>query len=196
MAEPAGWRGIDELAALVGHYCWLEGRLFELTGLWATAPARDGSEPDAAADELRVWCAASSRRHGELAARWARRLPVRAGVDAGALVAAPSAALAEALVALEAGVEPGDGVAVLVGTVLPWVDELYRRHAALALAVSEGPVQEVLAEARRALGGEIRGGRSLLGRGGAEPFVTSRTIVTVLSQALEEICVLPAVHPS
>ena len=76
--------------------------------------------------------------------------------------------------ALETGVEPGDGVAVLVGTVLPWVDELYRRHAALALAVSEGPVQEVLAEARRALGGEIRGGRSLLGRGGAEPFVTSR----------------------
>ena len=89
MAEAAGWRGIDELAALVGHYGWLEARLFELTGRWATAPAGDGAAPDGRADELRVWCAAASRRHGELAAHWAQRLPVRAGVDAGALVVAP-----------------------------------------------------------------------------------------------------------
>ena len=51
-------------------------------------------------------------------------------------------------------------------------------------------------EARRAVEGEIRGGGSLLEKGGAEPLVTARTIVTILSQAFEEICVLPAVHPS
>ena len=107
MAEPAGWRGIDELAALVGHYGWLEARLFELTGRWATAPAGDGAAPDPRADELRVWCAAASRRHGQLAAHWAQRLPVRAGVDAGSLVVAPSGALAEALDALEARGGPG-----------------------------------------------------------------------------------------
>ena len=89
-----------------------------------------------------------------------------------------------------------DGVGVLVGTVLPWVGEVYRRHAAGALPVSEAPVLEVLMEARRAVEGEIRGGGSLLEKGGAEPLVTARTIVTILSQAFEEICVLPAVHPS
>ncbi len=196
MGEPAGWRGIDDLAALVGHYGWLEGRLFELTGRWATAPARDGAAPDALADELRVWCAAASRRHGELAAHWAQRLPMRAGVDAGALVVAPEGPLGEAMDGLEAEAELGDGVAVLVGTVLPWVGETYARHAAAASPVSEAPVLEVLMEARRAVEGEIRGGRSLLERGGTGPLVTARTNVTILSQPFEEISVLPAVHPS
>jgi hypothetical protein len=196
VAEPLGWRGIDELAALVGYYSWLEARLFELTGRWATAPAREGAAPDAPGDELRVWCAAASRRHGDLAARWAERLPVRAGVDAGALVVAPSGALAGALDALEAEEELAEGVAVLVGTVLPRVGEVYRQHAAVALPVSEAPVLEILVEARRAVEGEIRGGRYLLERGGAEALVTARTIVTILGQAFEEICVLPAVHPS
>ena len=49
-----------------------------------------------------VWCAGVSRRHGLLAARWAERLPVRAGVDAAALVTAPAGPLAEALDALAA----------------------------------------------------------------------------------------------
>jgi hypothetical protein len=196
VAEAAGWRGIDELAALVGHYAWLEARLFELTGRWASAPVGDGAAPDGRADELRVWCAAASRRHGELAAHWAQRLPVRAGVDAGALVVAPSGALAEALDALEAEAELTDGVAALVGTVLPRVVEAYRRHAAAALPVSEAPVLEVLMEARRAVEGEIRGGGSLLEKAWPEALVSARTIVTILSQAFEEMCVLPAVHPS
>ena len=196
MAEPEGWRGIEVLAALVGHYAWLEDRLFEMTGRWAAAPARGGGAPGASADELRVWCAAASRRHGELAARWAQRLPVRAGVDAGALVVAPTGALADAMEALEAEAEVGDGVEVLVEILLPWVSEVYRRHAAAALPVSEASVLEVLTEARRAVEGEIRGGRSLPGRSRAEPNLTERTIVTVLGQALEEMCVLPAVHPS
>ena len=35
----AGWRGIDELAALVGAYCWTEQHIFAVSGLWA---ARSG----------------------------------------------------------------------------------------------------------------------------------------------------------
>jgi hypothetical protein len=200
--EPAGWRSIDELAALVGHYCWIEGRLFGLTGGWASAPTAFGA-PDATGaasngrrDEFRVWCAAASRRHGELAARWTGRLPVRAGVDAGALIVAPSSALAGAFDVLEAEADLGQGVAALVGAVLPWLDRTYERHAAVAPTVSEAPVLEVLMEARRVVGGEIRGGGTLLGNAGEESPVTSRTIMTILGQALEEISVLPAVHPS
>jgi hypothetical protein len=38
-ADGAGRRTIQQLAALVGHYCWVEHRLFALTG--AGAGARD-----------------------------------------------------------------------------------------------------------------------------------------------------------
>ncbi len=35
-AGPRAWRGIDELAGLVGAYCWVENRIFEVSGAWAT----------------------------------------------------------------------------------------------------------------------------------------------------------------
>ncbi len=167
MPEPAageerGWRTIDELAALVGAYCWLEHRIFEVTGAWATAPgAVDG---DVA--ELRVWSASTSRRHGALAGRWAERLPVRAGVESAALVTAPDGpeGLAEAFGELATTKELAVGVAALVETVLPWVGGVYGSHLAVATPVSEGSVMEVLAEARREGSAEIEGGRSLLGR--------------------------------
>jgi len=160
--EECGWRTIDELAALVGAYCWLEDRIFELTGAWATAPeAVDG---DVA--ELRVWSASVSRRHGALAGRWADRLPVRAGVESAALVTAPDGppGLAEALEELAATKELGVGVGALVETVLPWVGGVYRSHLAVATPVSEASVMEVLVEARRGGSAEITGGRTLLGR--------------------------------
>ena len=92
---PRAWRGIDELAELIGAYCWVENRIFELSGAWATGASTSpgGGLPPA----LRVWCAGLSRRHGLLAACWAERLPVRAGVDRAALVCAPPGPLAGAL---------------------------------------------------------------------------------------------------
>jgi len=42
--EARGWRTIDELGALVGAYCWLEHRIFEVTGAWATGPIDEGAE--------------------------------------------------------------------------------------------------------------------------------------------------------
>ena len=32
--DAAPWRGIDELARVVGAYCWVEGRVFALSGGW------------------------------------------------------------------------------------------------------------------------------------------------------------------
>ena len=32
------WRGIDELAGLVGAYSWVENRIFGLSGAWASGP--------------------------------------------------------------------------------------------------------------------------------------------------------------
>jgi hypothetical protein len=149
------FRTIEGLAALVGSYCWAEHAVFELAGSWATAPE------GASAPEVRVWCAAVSRRHGDLAARWATHLPVRAGADPGALVTAPP----ELAVALDG--LGGDGsarvdLAALVEVVLPGLVQAYERHLATASPVSEAPVMELLVEARRAGLGEIESGRTVV----------------------------------
>jgi hypothetical protein len=189
----ASWRSIDDLAALVGAYCWLEHRLFELIGRWATEPGgRGGSEASLA--ECRVWCAASSRRHGALAGRWAEHLPVRAGVDPGALVSAPGGPLAPALGEL-AVLEAVEGFDLLVRTVLPWLGGVYSAHLGRASPVSEAPVMEVLVEARRAAAREIRGGQSLLERLSAA-VQPSRHVRREFERSLAAAGIFPAVRPS
>ena len=93
--------------------------------------------------------------------RWAERLPVRAGVDAGTLVRAPSAELAGALDRLGALADAGAARGVLVSAVLPWLGAVYRAHLEAASAVSEAPVAEVLVDAGRTALAEARSGRSL-----------------------------------
>jgi hypothetical protein len=187
------WRRIDELAELVGAYCWVEHRIFELTGAWATGPR--AAEDPSVGGELRVWCAAASRRHGALAGRWAERLPVRAGVDPAELVRAPEGPLAEALDAMAA--EPNDVVrfGALVETVLPRVGGVYGAHAGSASPVSEGSVLEVLVEAQRELAAEIRGGRALL-EGLAGASGQGREIRAAIERAFDATRVFPAVRTS
>jgi hypothetical protein len=189
----ATWRSIDELAALVGAYSWLEHRLFVLTGGWA-ARRGNGDVPDPIAAEYRVWCAAASRRHGSLAGRWAERLPLRAGIDAAALVTPPEESLVAAFDELAASdVQPGFGV--LVEIVLPWVGGLYAFHLERANPASEAPVMEVLVEARRAVEGETWAGQSLLQRlpGDVKP---SRHLGEVAKRAFATAGIFPAVRPS
>ncbi len=187
------WRGIDELAGLVGAYCWIENRVFELSGAWATAPGPIG-EPglDPA---LRVWCAGVSRRHGELAVRWAERLPFRAGVDRAALVAPPAGPLAGALEALVAVPDTRVAVAALVETVLPRLRGVYGAHLLASTPVSEGPVLEVLVGAHRDLAGEISRGGSLL-RDSAEGWARDRALDAEIERAFEQTSVFPAVPAS
>jgi len=163
-AEPEGgtrdWRGIDELAGLVGAYCWVENRIFELSGAWAS------DEHGGLESALRVWCAGVSRRHGALAARWAERLPVRAGVDRATLVVAPAGPLAGALVAMAAPPDAGVGVGTLVQT------------AAL-----------------QDLSAEISGGRTLL-RESPGGLQSDAALGPKVERAFAETSVFPAVLPS
>jgi hypothetical protein len=192
-ASSGSWRGIDELASLVGAYAWVEHRIFQLTGAWASAPDRDfGAAPGPA---LRVWCAAVSRHHGELAGRWAARLPVRAGVDPAALVAAPAGPLAGALDALAAEPDPRAAVAAIVRTVLPRLDVAYLAHLASATPVCEAPVMDVLAAAHHLLRGEIQDGRALT-QGSASVLQRGVDLGDAYERAFEETSVFPAVRPS
>jgi hypothetical protein len=192
LAAPS-WRSIDELAGLVGAYCWVEHRIFELTGAWATEDADIGDTAMAA--ELRVWCAAASRRHGVLAARWAEHLPVRAGVDQAELVRAPAGPLAGALDALAAGSKGMGHIGAFGATVLPCLRRVYEAHLRTGSPVSEGSVLEVVVEARRELAGEIRGGKALL-EGLPEASGAGRELGEEIERAFDATRVFPAVRPS
>jgi hypothetical protein len=187
------WRGIDELAELIGAYCWLENRIFELAGAWATG-VHDGPggglEP-----ALRVWSAGVSRRHGLVAVRWAERLPLRAGVDRAALVIAPAGPLAPGLDVLADTSDARVGVAAMVEAVLPRQQAIYGVHRKTASPVSEGSVLEVLAAAHRDLAAEIGGGHALL-EGSAAVITRDDALGGVLERAFAETSVFPAVPTS
>ena len=195
VGDPVAWRAIDELAGLVGAYCWVEHRLFEITGAWASEPAASDARSDAADGELRVWCAAAAQRHGALAGRWAERLPVRAGVDPAALVAAPTGAAPRRWTSWPATKELAAGIGVLVETVLPWVGGVYGSHLAVASPVSEASVMEVLVEPIGRAEAEIRSGRALLERAGGAG-TPPRHLGTTFERAFADPAVFPAVRPA
>ena len=187
------WRGIDELARLIGAYCWVEYRIFELCGVWATRASDgpwSGLEP-----AQRVWCAGVSRRHGLLAASWAERLPVRAGVDRSGLVTAPAGSLAGELDALAGASDARDGLATTVETLLPRLQAVYGVHQQTASPVSEASVLEVLTGAQRDLTAEISGGQVVL-EGSVDGLTRDASLGLRIERAFEETDVFPAVPPS
>ena len=202
-AGTRAWRGIDELAGLVGVYCWVENRIFEVSGAWATEAGHgpdgggsEGGDPDGGLDPaLRVWCAGVSRRHGLLAARWAERLPVRAGVDGAALVTAPAGPLAGALGAMAATPDARVGVETLVQSVFPRLRAIYGLHRRTASPVSEGSVLEVLVVAQQGLTAEISTGRALL-QGVPEGLTRDAALGPQIERAFAETSVFPAVPAS
>jgi hypothetical protein len=147
------WRGIDDLARRVGAYCWAEHRVFELTGRWASG----AGDP-----EIRVFFSVASARHAAWSAQWRDRLPVRAGVDVAALVAAPGPGAAEAASLLEGQEDPVLQLAGLVTVLLPGLRSAYGAHLAQASPVSEGPVIAVLGQIGWAGDTEVAQGRALL----------------------------------
>jgi len=170
------WRTIDQLADVVGAYCWLERRIFALTGAWASAPAGPGRsqpdpcEPDPCEPELRVFLAAASRRHAELAECWYERLPQRAGVDRAALVVAPSGALADYFEHLDAAPGLLQRTRGLVDEVLARLVATYADDLAHADVVNEGSVMAVLTAAVAAGTAELAQARRAVPPGSPAPI--------------------------
>ncbi len=78
-------RSLHEMADLLGGRVWLERRLFESLGRWATDAAAD-SESDGAAGPAALHLAEASRRHGWHAQVWFDRMPELSGFDVEARV--------------------------------------------------------------------------------------------------------------
>jgi hypothetical protein len=175
-AEPAGSPGLRTIAARAarcGHYCWIEGQLFALAGAAASAPtesAADGTDDPGA----RVFLSTLAQRHGALAAAWRDRLPVRAGVDAGALVVPPTGPAAAVVGVLAEAPDARALLGALTADVLPRLLAAYEADLAGSSAVSEGPVQAVLLGALAEGDREIEAAAALLvrevtgGRAGGE----------------------------
>ena len=120
-------------------------------------------------------------------------------MDAPALVAAPPGPLAPRLEALAAEPDLRVGVAALALGVLPALGVVYATHLGTASAVSEGPVLEVLAGAHRQVVGEIRGGRTLIGRLPDRPDDGSHghaKFGELFERVFSQTDVFPAVRPS
>jgi hypothetical protein len=135
MPEAAPWRTIDELARAVGGYCWLESRIFALTGSWAS----DDGDPT-----VRVFFSEVSARHAGWAAQWRDRLPVRAGVDLDALVVDPDDGVSHSLAACQSQTTAAGRLDGLISGVLPLLMESYRTLLDGAFLVNEAPVIEIL----------------------------------------------------
>jgi len=158
------FRTIGELAERCGHYCWIEEALFALLGDRAcrSEASHHGRPVD---PEVRVVLSEMAVRRAFLASQWRDRLPVRAGLDADALVVPPPGPLAGAVDLLVAEPDPHLVLAGVVGPLLPRILEAYRADLAQASPVSEAPVRAVLDGAIRSTASDIAGGRLLLERG-------------------------------
>jgi hypothetical protein len=161
------FRSIGELAQRCGHYCWVERRIFEVTGSWASLPGSGDPEtgdPEIGDPEIRVVLSPMSACHGCFAAQWRQRLPVRAGVDAEALIVPPPGPAGEALDLIESEPRLAPVLEGLATQFLPWLLDGYDRHLVRASPVSEAPVRAVLEWATLSLGRELRVAGVLLQR--------------------------------
>jgi hypothetical protein len=125
---------LHQAAALLGSYCAVERRLFEVTGSLSAKPE--------VLPEIQVCLDSMSAQHAWHAELWADRLPIVSGLDAQALVALPSP-LDEIfdLVAAGGQIEAMTG---LFRVVIPRLITSYTHHRALASAASEAPTLRAL----------------------------------------------------
>jgi hypothetical protein len=194
---PASFRTIGQLADLCGQYCWLENRLFEVTGSWASS----APSPAPAADDptIRVFLSEMSAQHALFAGQWRDRLPARAGVDADALVVPPPGGAAEALTLLDTAPDLTAVLAGLIEQFLPRLGTTYDHHLAQASAVAEGPVRAVLELAVFRVEQELQRGWAILRRESeaGEEVGSPRDIVADIKRVLGNAAgVFPAARAS
>ncbi|HXR54581.1 MAG TPA: hypothetical protein VN793_05990 [Acidimicrobiales bacterium] len=178
---------LHQAAGLVGAYCAIERRLFELTGSSATGPEM--------APDVQVYLDALSAEHAWHAELWADRLPVVSGIDAQALVVIPAPAR-EVLDEVATG-GPVETLAGLFRVVLPRLIVSYAHHQAAASAASEPPTLRAL---RLILSDEVEAlvaGEALVQRllGTSEAVAAAGRTVIGLETRLAEAGVVPGLVP-
>ncbi|MGH9045796.1 MAG: hypothetical protein ACRDVW_00610 [Acidimicrobiales bacterium] len=190
MTGPAGQEAalrLEQAAALLGAYCAIERRLFELTG----AMAQDPEMPK----EVQLYLDTLSAQHAWHAELWADRLPVVASIDAQALVVVPPPV--DQVIAATASAGRIDCLAALFRLVLPRLVSSYSRHAMVATAVSEAPTMRALTLVLRDEAEEWAGGEHLVERvlRGPEAVASAGRLVVALESGLVASGIVPGLVP-
>jgi hypothetical protein len=126
---------LGQAAELLGSYCFVERRLFELTGAWSVQVEPPG---------LAVHLDQVSQQHAWHAELWADRLPVLAGVDPASLIRPLGPAVGPVLDALAGAGTTVERLAGLYRCVLPRLLATYGRHLRWAVRATDAPVIRAL----------------------------------------------------
>lgn len=201
MSAPS-W-SIEASARRLGHYAWVETRLFEVlsslagAGLAGAGPGLAGPGGQAGPGftgpglaRLRLACLAQARHHAWHADLWLRRLPLVPGLGPDAVVVAPNPEVVALLDELaRAAREPTEPTATTEGAappvavvgvfrvVLPWLSATHEAHLGSARGVSDGPVMRALDLVAADHARHRRQGEVLLGSQAWSPEDLARTRV-------------------
>jgi hypothetical protein len=137
-SSPPGPLSLEASARLVGHYCWIEMRAFEILGAWTA------SVPEPA---VKVALATHSRQHGWHAELWHDLLPVIGETGVDAFVTPPGRALAAFVEVVAAPEASENTIEKLVGAyrvLVPRLVGAYRQHLDLTSPISDGPTIRAL----------------------------------------------------
>jgi hypothetical protein len=145
---PAGLT-LGQAAERFGAYCWVERRLFELTGAWSA---------EATPPEVRIHLDVVSGQHGWHAGLWADRLPVLDGVDHDALTRPGGPVMGPLIDELARQQGTAGRLAGLYRVVVPRLIVTYDRHLGRATAAADAPGPAADPQGR---------GRGVAGGGGA-----------------------------
>ena len=125
---------VEESARRIGHYQWIEMRLFELLGGWIV------EVPELAVKER---LGSHGHQHAWHAELWHARLPVLRDMDPNGWVVSPNAEMDRFVEALADAEGPEHTIEKLVGVyrvLLPRLITTYGSHLAAASTVSDAPV--------------------------------------------------------
>jgi hypothetical protein len=125
---------LAQAAALLGSYCYIERRLYELTGAWSV----EVDQPRAQVHLDQV-----SQQHAWHAQLFADRLPMLAGVETSSLIR-PLGAVDTVLEALAGAPSLLERLAGLYRVVVPRLVTTYGRHLRRAVPVTDAPVVRAL----------------------------------------------------
>ncbi len=134
---------IHDTARRMSHYRWMEERLFEVMGAWATAV------PEPA---VKRYLATQCHRHSWHASLWQERLPVLSGVAVDEPMPMPDASLITFIEALASPVGPDTTIEKLAGAcrvLLPRLVAAYQTHLVSTDQLIDGPTHRVLTLALR-----------------------------------------------
>jgi hypothetical protein len=154
---PAPALTLEETARRLGHYRWIERRLFEVMGGWVQ------SVPEV---DVKLALATHGPKHAWHAQLWTERAPLLAHLAVGDLTVPPGDGVAAFM---EAVAEPAGEHSVerLVGAyrvVVPRLATAYDDHLRAAVAVSDAPVMRALGLALADEWDDWREGEALIQR--------------------------------